>query len=102
MMYCDNKGLICNFHENHYAGIPPFFNLDHNLVKVAQTLLDLIPLTAASRGMKGYYQGKDKHFELVMNHKADHLATSHKKQQVPPFASQRAPIPPPNYNQTVT
>jgi len=32
-----------------------------------------------------------------MNHKADHLATSNQKQQVPPFTSQHALIPPPNY-----
>jgi hypothetical protein len=73
--YCDNKGVITNEFHKTVPGISPFLTTDYDLVCMAKTLLQMIPITVAAEWVKGHYKGSNKEFKHEVNSKADHLAS---------------------------
>jgi hypothetical protein len=81
-LYCDNKGALKNAFKTIKPGITPYFNIDHDLLEVAQALLTLIPIVISTSWVKGHYVGKDKKYQHVLNEEADKLAGQYQSQQV--------------------
>jgi len=95
-LYCDNKGALKNAFQPIPAGITPYFNTDHDLVELAQSLLQILPIIVTTAWVKGHYEGKDKEFKHVLNDTADRLAGSFQAKQTPHHTI-RKPLPPPGY-----
>ena len=45
VLYCDNKGAINKAFQKQPLGITPFLTTDYDLIHLAQTLIQLIPIT---------------------------------------------------------
>jgi hypothetical protein len=95
-LYCNNKGALKNAFQPVPAGITLYFNTDHDLVELAQSLLQILPIIVTTAWVKGHYKGKDKEFKHVLNDTADRLAGSFQAKQTPHHTI-RKPLPPPGY-----
>jgi len=73
-LYCDNKGALSNAFKLIKAGITPYFNADHDLIEVAQTMFQLIPVLIATEWAKGHYSGNKREYKHNLNDSADCLA----------------------------
>jgi len=73
-LYCDNKGALKNAFQPIPAGITPYFKTDHDLIKLAQSLINLIPIVISTAWVNGHYNGKDKEYKHTLNDQADRLA----------------------------
>jgi ribonuclease HI len=95
-LYWDNKGALMNAFQPIPAGITPYFHTDHDLVELAQSLLQILPIIVTTAWVKGHHKGKDKEFKHVLNDTADRLAGSFQAKQTPHHTI-RKPLPPPGY-----
>ena len=95
--YCDNKGALRNVFEHTKAGITPYFTTDYDLIEIAKSLLDILPITTLHEWVKGHYTGNQKEFKHTLNQHADKLATQCQLRQQPTFKTTPKPLPPPNY-----
>jgi hypothetical protein len=82
-LYCDNKGALCNAFKPIKPGVTPYFQTDHDLLEVAQSLMTLLPITIATQWVKGHYMGAERQFQHHLNNKADQLAGDYQKVQHP-------------------
>jgi hypothetical protein len=57
-IYCDNKGTLRNSFAPIPSGITPYLTTDHDLIELANHLIQLIPLTIATEWVKGHFTGK--------------------------------------------
>lgn len=95
--YCDIKGALHNVFEKTKAGIMPCFTTDHDLVKPAQQLLAILPITVLHAWVKGHYTGTKLEFKHSINYQADKLVTQYQLNQQHCFKTMRKLLPPPNY-----
>jgi len=95
-LYCDNKGALSNAFKLIKAGITPYFNADHDLIEVAQTMFQLIPVLIATEWAKGHYSGNKREYKHNLNDSADCLAGDYQCCQYP-HRTIRQPIAPPDY-----
>jgi hypothetical protein len=49
VLYCDNKGAINRAFQKQPFGITPFLTTDYDFIHLAQTLVQLIPITTMGR-----------------------------------------------------
>jgi hypothetical protein len=64
-----------------------FFSSEHDLVILAQHLLELLPLCITGSWIKGHYQGANHTFGHVQNEAADNHAALYQQQQTSKFSS---------------
>jgi hypothetical protein len=94
--YCDNKGALSNAFKPIKAGITPYFDADHDLIEVAQSMLQLIPVLIATEWVKGHYSGNNREYKHDLNDSADRLAGDYQRCQYP-HRTIRQPVAPPDY-----
>jgi hypothetical protein len=92
--YCDNKGALNNAFSPIKKGITPYFNTNHDLVEVAQSLLQLLPIAISNEWVKGHYEGKNKQYQHHLNEEADEIAGTYQLHQRP-HRTVRKPLSPP-------
>jgi hypothetical protein len=51
-IFCDNKGALRNAFHEPKAGITPYFDTDYDMVTLAQSLIQVIPVTISSEWVK--------------------------------------------------
>ena len=95
-LYCDNKEALKNAFSPIKEGITPYFNTDHDLVEVAQSLLQLLPITIGHEWVKGHYEGKNKQYLHYLNKEVDEIAGAYQLHQRP-HPTVRKPLPPPGF-----
>jgi hypothetical protein len=78
------------------AGITPYFNTDHDLVEVAQSLLQLIPIAMSNEWVKGHYEGNHKQYQHHLNVEADKISGEYQRHQYP-HRSIKKPLPSPDF-----
>lgn len=83
MLFCDNKGALRNAFKPIKPGITPYFNMDHDLVEVAQSLIKLLPIVIAAQRVKGHYTGSERKYQHTLNDAADQLAGDYQHFQHP-------------------
>jgi len=83
MLFCDNKGALRNAFKPIKPGITPYFNMDHDLVEVAQSLIKLLPIVIAAQWVKGHYTGSERKYQHTLNDAADQLAGDYQHFQHP-------------------
>jgi len=91
-LYCDNKEALKNAFSPIKEGITPYFNTDHDLVEVAQSLLQLLPITIGHEWVKGHYEGKNKQYQHYLNEEVDEIAGAYQLHQRP-HPTVRKPLP---------
>jgi hypothetical protein len=95
-LYCDNKGALKNAFSPIKEGITPYFNTDHDLVEVAQSLLQLLPIALGHEWVKGHYKGTNKQYQHHLNKEADKIAGAYQFHQRP-HHTVRKPLPLPGF-----
>jgi hypothetical protein len=76
------------------AGITPYFNTDHDLVEVAQSLLQLIPIAMSNEWLKGHYEGNQQQYKHHLNADTDKITGEYQRHQYP-HRSIKKPLPSP-------
>lgn len=95
-LYCNNKGALANAFHPIKPGITPYFKTDHDLVELAQALLQLMPILITTSWVKGHCTGKDRHYQHDLNDKADKIASEYQTRQTPHHTIWK-PLQPPGY-----
>jgi hypothetical protein len=73
--YCGNKGAVINTFAPLQPGITTFLNADHDLIHLAQGLLQLTPVTILGKWVKGHCTGPQREFKHYLNDRVDCLVT---------------------------
>jgi hypothetical protein len=93
----DNRGTITNDFSPIRPGITPFLTTDHDLVSLAQGLLQIIPVTVLGEWVKGHYTGMSKEYKHELNHRVNSMATQFQKRQPQRYTTLRKPLTPPDF-----
>jgi hypothetical protein len=78
-------------------GVTPFFSLDFDLIHMADTFINLLPITIIGEWVKGHYTGKQRKVQHDLNDEVDTLASGHCNNQPYGWSSLKLLTPPPGY-----